>query len=256
MSLTILAWKTVRKRFQFSLRSLMIITLAVGTGPGCLVAFLHQSRSQRLAATRFEQLEAQVTWAIDGRRGLKLLPGRHYFSSVSKVSFLFCPPAEDGDLALFEELTELRGVIILGEDFCDRHLRHFKDLTELEFLILHFAAVDGTGLESLQHLPNLKVLGLANSMIDDGNAELISRCTSLEVIGLTETEIGDAGIAYLARMPHLTELQLESTLVSDAGLEHLAAMGNLKKLNLRKTRVTKHAVNRLQKRLPGCDIVW
>jgi hypothetical protein len=81
----------------------------------------------------------------------------------------------------------------------------------------------------------------------------IPRIGSLIVSG---GQITDAGLRHLSNFTELQRLVLHTKLVTDAGLPHLMGMTKLRNLDLKSARVTEAGVNKLQKALPNCDILF
>lgn len=57
-------------------------------------------------------------------------------------------------------------------------------------------------------------------------------------------------------MPKLTNLQLDSLQITDDGLKYLENMPQLEGLEINGTKVTTKGIDKLQRALPNCQIVW
>ena len=93
---------------------------------------------------------------------------------------------------------------------------------------------------------------------DCGDAELahLKGLSHLEALSLYRSKVTDAGLAHLRGMANLKQLFLDRTQVTDAALEHLNGLTNLQELEMRNTRVTAEGVQKLQRALPNCYILY
>ena len=116
----------------------------------------------------------------------------------------------------------------------DAGLQHLKVMHQVEQLWLIDTDVTDSGLQHLEGLSQLRVLALEN----------------------THPPTTDVGLEHLKALRHLKELYLGDTQVTDAGLEYLKGLSELQVLYLNNTLVTAVGVDRLQKALPKCRIVY
>ena len=80
----------------------------------------------------------------------------------------------------------------------------------------------------------------------------LASLTNLQVLNISSHQIID--IVPLASLTSLRELDLSGNQISD--LEPLASLTNLQKLDLKGNPLTQEQIDKLQKALPDCKIVW
>ena len=203
-----------RRRFQFSIRSMLVFVVVVAIVCSWFAVKMQQARRQR-----------EVVEAIEKQGGLS-----GYDDRIN----------EDGRLLVFPGPPWLRK--LLGMDF----------LFEVE--CVQFGQVTDAGLAHLKELTNLETLDLEATKVTDAGLVHLEGLTGLENLVLEGTQIGDAGLIHLKGLAGLEHLYLRSTQITDAGLVHLKGLANLKEVWLGDTQVTDAGVQDLQKALPNCEI--
>ena len=210
------------RRFQFGLRSLLVMVLVIAVACSWLTVKVQQTTKQREAVEAIEKAGGFAAYDYE----------------VDDYG-LFAPPAEPPlpawllDLLgkdLFFEVSLVLTEPSSSPDFSDEDLMHLAELTTLEFLHLSGTQVTDSGLVHLKRLTNLQVLRLG------------------------ETQVTDAGLVHLKGLTNLEGLDLSFTQVTDAGLEHVEALTNLEYLFLHGTPVTDEGVENLRRALPNCYI--
>jgi len=212
-----------RVRLQFSLRSLLMLVLAVALPCGWMSREIKQAREQKKTVDGYGDwiTHTKRDWHIDGGEvlrnprppepeWLRAVLGPDFFDSIVLVSFL-------------------------GNRIDDETVREVQQFRQLRWLDLHdeFAPHDGISDASLAYLEGL---------------------TQLQWLDIGNTHVTDAGLVHLTKLPMLRELRLNGTQVTDAGLEHLKGFTELRRLWLYSTRVTDESVRNLQQALPNCKI--
>ncbi len=214
-----------RCRFQFTVRSLVVLVVAVAV-PCCWLAVkLRKAERQRQAVEAVEAMREAGGWVMydyefdesgvyTGRKAeppapawLRELLGVDFFADVVGVHSLYATELGDVGLEHFKELTELR------------HLMLFRD-----------TQVTDVGVEHLKSL------------------------TKLEMLSLQATQLTDNGLEQLKGLTKLEWLDLSSTRVTDAGLVHLKGLTRLERLDLSDTRVAEEGIEELRKALPNCEV--
>lgn len=172
MSTTTQAPKPKRRRYQFSLRTLLLVITVATVAFGGWVHFMRQraqANRKRVAVIEeavaaLQELGGEVTsdyeklrprtWlekqfddpgdADDPVRILKVTQATHFNTSVS-----------DADLNCLEGLTDLQVLALFGTRVTDAGIEQLKGLTELEILYLEGTRVTDEGVKKLrQTLPN------------------------------------------------------------------------------------------------------
>ncbi|MCE9545195.1 MAG: hypothetical protein K8T25_06725 [Planctomycetia bacterium] len=224
--------------YQFSLRTLFIVTALAVVLFSLLAGWSHNARQQQSAVSALMQTRGLLHYDfVDvGSDGPCYIPkwlvnaiGVEYFGTVVGADFSFTLMT-DVRLKPIENLTQLRSLSLMGTLVTDAGLEHLKGLTLLQGLNLMQTQVTDAGLVHLKGLAALQSLNLA------------------------DTQVTDAGLEHLKDLTVLQGINLEMTQVTDAGLVHLQGLTSLKSLRLSDTKVTAAGVARLQKLLPNCMI--
>ena len=210
-------------RFQFSLRSLMVLTVAVAIPFSWLAVEMKRAREQREAVEWILKLGGVARY-------------RFYVTAHPTPMWL-----TDGfGVTFFADVVE---VTLDNTQVTDVELRHLKGLTQLEDLYLANTHVTIKGVGELQQLQGLS---LAGTKVTDAGLEHLEGLTQLRKLCLDDTKITDAGLEYLTRLTQLDELSVVNTQVTDVGLVHLKGLPKLQFLHLGKTQVTDTGLQRLQ----------
>ncbi|MCE9544498.1 MAG: hypothetical protein K8T25_03095 [Planctomycetia bacterium] len=205
-----------RRRFQFSLRALLIVTAIIAIWLGW---WSYKARQQRVAVAKLRKIGADVWYDVECHNMIIRPPHQpahlvesmvvDYFDNVWQVVFYLSKSEgqeiTNSDIEVLGDLGSLRSLDLHHTDFTDAGLEHLKRLRHLEHLVVN-------------------------------------------------NNITDAGVQHLKGLTALEQLDLRWTQVTDAGLEHLKNMTALYWLDLRDTKVTDAGVARLKKSLPTCTI--
>ena len=198
-----------RRRFQFSLRSLLIVVTLVGIVCGWLGSKIDRKVKERKLIEAIVKRRGVVWYDFQcadsngrvipdakppGPDWLRSLLGENFFSEVRAV---LIAPGGDSDLQLLAALPRLQSAALGGTTIIDNGLAHLKGLTQLEYLDLQRTGITDIGLRHLTGLMRLQELKL------------------------DETKVTDAGLANLSRLPRLQWLTLFGTNVTDAGVKTL-----------------------------------
>jgi len=248
-----LVWLAVtlllRRRFQFSFRSLLVFVVTVSMLLGWFAMEMQKAGKQREAVEAivgmgrhvyydfqideagFEITGAQSTAPVWLRKSL----GDDFFSDVVAADLY---GTTDAGLEHVKALTGLE-VLYLGDtQVTDVGLEHLRELTGLRYLRLRGTKVTDAGLEDLKGLTSLQRLSLSNTRVTDAGLQHLKGLTSLQRLGLNDTLMTDAGLEHLTGLTQLEWLDISGIQLTDAGLEHLKKLTSLKTLYLGGTRVT------------------
>jgi len=218
----------VRLRYQFSLRSLLALVVAVAIPCSWLTVEMRRAKRQRGAAEAIKALGGEVIWdRQSGPAWLGRVLGDGFFSSVSSVA---STGATDGDL------------------------KNLRDLRDLEELYFNFARITDAAMEHLQGLSQLERLSLSSTPVTDAGLEHLKGLSQLRELDLMGTKVSDAGLKHLRGLSQLQRMSLTSTQVSDVGLEHLQGLSQLERLSLFRTKVSDGGTGRVRAQLPNCTI--
>jgi hypothetical protein len=270
-------------RFQYSIRTLLVLMMAVAIPASWLAVEMERARAQKESVEIFG--EACV---YQDERAAPFLPtrvrqllGKDFFADVvqlwfhntkvndaglekvealDKLEWLHlaeCTEVTDIGLAHLKGLNQLKVLVLHNTRVTDAGLKCLNGLRKLRLLNLDYTEVTDVGLKHLKELNYLRELDLNDTKVTDTGLEyLIAELKELEYLNLSSTQITDKGLERVRGLNHLEALLLESTRVTDAGLEHLKPMNKLQRLDLRDTNVTHEGVKNLKQALPTCDIEY
>ena len=137
----------------------------------------------------------------------------------------------------------------------DEGMPLLEGLPRLKMVVLYNTRVSADGLRHLCKCNSLEELELGWTMVGDEGVAHLNRLTGLKGLGLFNVGITDIGMVHLKDMKHLKRLVMSDNAVTDAGMAHLGAMSELEDLRLDNTKVTWAEVQKIQRRLPKCEII-
>ena len=258
----------VRRGFQFSLRSLLGLVVAVAIPCSWFVTEMRSAKRQAEAARAVETFGGVVTYDYNydfpnpneyraPPECLRNLLGTDFFSDVLAVKSRVSPSGRawwwpkagprDADLAHFESLGRLRRLCLDGgTHITDAGLEHISKLSGLRELSLEDTGITGVGLAYLERLSDLTTLDFSETPVGDRALEHLRGMNKLQILNLSATAVTDSGLEHLARLTALEILRLNRTLVTGAGLEHVAGLENLNELWLIEARVTDEGLSHIK----------
>ncbi len=201
-----------RWRFQFSILSLLVLTVVVAIPCSWLAVARKQARQQRQVIAEILRLGGRVgydyqfdptgSW-IGGAAPLappclRNLLGDDLFAHPAWV-FFAGPKTNDPDLERLRGLSQLRWLILCDAKISDAGLGRLKGLTQLQFLFLSRTKISDAGLEHLEGLTQLQWLELDEAKVSDAGLEHLKRLTQLKELGLERTNVTDAGVRDLQK---------------------------------------------------------
>ncbi len=238
--------KPRRRRFQYRLRSLFILTTFVCIGMLWFASIKKRADRQRAIVEQIrkdggwvfydDQFDAsgkQIAKASRPDGWLRRLLGDDFFATVTNAHV-----ANVGVLGRLSDSTELLHLDLQRSNVSDRELAQLSDLRQLNILTLDKTAITNDGIKQLTCLTELKHLSLGHTAITDAGLSQLKSLKRLKLLSLDSTKITDAGLEQLADMEQLECLVLNRTAISDAGLEHLKGLKHLTELCIDGTAVT------------------
>jgi hypothetical protein len=203
--------------FQFSIRSLLILTIAIAIPSSWLAVEMQQS---------------EAVYAIQDAGGMMLCDPKIMGRPLVGVE-LYSPLKDDGWIDAIKKLPSLKTLVLSGEDITDETLDHLADLPNIEELQLTSRLVTDQGLKNLSKFPKLRLLSMSHAL-----------------------SITDSGLVHVKKLKYLEELILFCTDISDAAIPNLSEMTSLKMLDVERTAITANGWNELKKVLPNCNVMW
>jgi hypothetical protein len=176
MGLWFIVSLVLRRRFQFCIRSLLLLTAAVAIACSWLKVVRQQMwgrlREQQDAWEKIEKAGGRVTPCyINVASGYYFPCGArsepHWLSELLPDLFgkvvivrLDCSDASDAGLEHLKELPDLDTLYLSGAKVSDAALEHLKGLTQLETLNLSGTKISKAGIRELRKaLPNAHITG-------------------------------------------------------------------------------------------------
>jgi hypothetical protein len=210
--------------FQFSLRSLFILTFLVACASSWVAVKMGQARKQKEAVGVVIKLGGQVVYDYG-----QYSAGRPIIAITGVKSL---------------DSSWLRKV--LGDDF-------FSDVTYINASNSMVTNADVDYLKGLKVSPIC--LCLNNTHISDAGLERLKDMNRLKELQISNTQVTDAGLESMKGLNQLQRLYISGTKITNAGLVHLIGLNQLRYLDLKNTQVTDAGVAKLQKALPNCEII-
>ncbi len=267
MSLWFVASLVLRGRFQFGLRSFLLLVLAVAVQASWFASQMRQAEKQRrvVAAIRaaggrgirydyeWNSLERFRETGYDSAsqppapEWLMERVGEGFFADVVFVGFDRPLGRDDLDWAHLKGLIHLRYLSLDGGQVTDAELVNIEGLTSLVILHLGATQVTDAGLVHLQGLPRLRELWLDDTQITDAGLRHLKPLTCLKDLRLSGTLVTDVGLVNLQGLTKLAELTLDRTQITGTGMGHLEGLPDLEGLHLANTHVTDAGLEHLKR---------
>ena len=260
-------WRVItflaRRRYQFSLRAILIAIAASALLLGALTHRLQKAWRQERAILRVAEHGGhdEYLFSTGGERRLQTLLGHDPFAEVTEM-------AVGGDLtlpALLEHREEFANLeyVSFGRGVTDAGLKRAGELNG--FPKLRLAEFIDTPLtdEGMQHLgkwTHVRELffNRCGNVTDAGLAHLenLPNLHGLTLLaeGSGKMPITDAGLVHVGRLSQLRRLELIGVPITDAGLVHLESLTSLETLVIWRTKVTDKGLHELYGKLPDCCI--
>ena len=265
-----------RWRFQFSIRSLLVLVVVVALPFSWLAVEMKRAREQRAAIQAIQKAGGFVWYdcELDSLGGLvpnpqrpapqwlRRLLGDHFFDAVTSAYVW-----DDVAMTYLAQLPRLQELFLISNLPPQRNTPpprpiNYKLLGGSTITLDKFSASGRGSIETQIVQPT--VSGLDRSRF----AKLAFACTLAEFVcptnGCTfytparkwKVGVGSATLANLRALTRLRVLSLEGTAIEDDGLEHIQELTQLRELYLFGSRVTDAGVKKLQQALPNCHIEY
>ena len=179
-----------RRWYQYSLRSLFLVTLALALWLGWIC---HKANQQKKAVEAIRGLGGGVYYDCD-------FDANGHFDTNGEF-----------DAKGHERPAWFRNLV--GVDF----------LASVNEAWLDDARVSDAELEHLQALTKLTALDLSGTRVTDAGLEYLRGLTRLRFLDLSDTRVTNDGLKHLQGMTRLETLWLDGTQVTNEGAEQLQA---------------------------------
>jgi hypothetical protein len=271
--LVMLAWfvgaRIFKGRFQFNIRTMLALTLAVAIAFGWMASEVQRARRQASLAAEAGKISWGVLYdsdlesdgsilgrtmaAMPSEPRLQQLLGRDFFHEIVVVN-----GRSETAIQLLKDQASMRRVSMIDAHVTDAGMASLDVFKLLEELDLRFEApgVTDAGIKHLQHLTRLRKLYLRHTSVSDAGLVYLKDLTKLEELDLAMTHVTDAGLKQLAPLTRLRYLDLYQNKISDEGLTVIGQMSQLETLMLGNASVTDAGLQKLKnlKHLQWLDI--
>jgi len=249
---------------QFSLRTLMIAVLVVGTGMATWIVPIKKRAERRKAVVdSIRQNGGRIVYDYEvdssgnpingaeppGPAWLRRVLGDEFFATVIGATV-----TTSADMKNVWELSTLRSLGVFTVPITDIDLEGIEELSQLKSLDLCFTNITDAGLKHLKSLSQLEDLKLSNTRVTGSGLKELNGLSHLNALNLNETQITDAALESLAGLSQLEDLTLSGTKITDAGLVHVKRLAKLQFLWLHGSKVTDAGVKGFETAVPGCNI--
>lgn len=259
-----------RTRWQFSLKSLLVVVTVLGVKVsrarteleavaaikrlGGSVQYDYEllrtvkvvsHGSTRLSGGGSISCEALIVWgrpnpSSPGPNWLRHWLGDEYFMSVAMVD-LTKVQIPSTDLRCLGDLSDLRVLFLGGMQIGDRDMDQIARCLKLQYLDLSGTKVTDAGLTRLAALAELRVLHLGRYVQSNPYGA---------VPNLPAPPVTGEGLRHLAALKKLQLLDLTGADITDEDLKQLESLSELMILNCEGTHVTSAGFARLKAKLP------
>jgi hypothetical protein len=183
MFLWFVAALAFRLRFQFSLRSLLILSVVVALPSGWMAAEAKQARRQSVMVAKVLALGGSVgdEWwfglyvAGEERGWARKFFGDEFFHDATKLGF-------DGAALDDERLARLCNI---------------DGMETAPYLWIEGTKISDAGLGALRRLAGLRTLGLRGSAITDAGLEHVKALGTLRFLDVSDAKVTDSGVKRL-----------------------------------------------------------
>lgn len=250
-----------RWRFQFGVRSLLVLTVAVALPLSWFSWEMTKAREQKEAVRAIwkaglwiaydYQCDTRGFWKANwsGPTRLHNWFGVDFLSDVVGVE----PPGDGSGSAL--------GGFFLpsGCKATDQDLLHLKVFPRLRNLDLAWSSITDSGVVYVGELRELQVLGLWCTNVGDNGVAHLRALGNLRALRISHTKVTNSGLVHLKSLPNLESITIGETAVDDNGLLSLAECRRLREVDLTgpesSRQFTPQGIARFKRELPGCNVI-
>ena len=225
-----------RWRFQFSVRTLLVLAVAVALPFSWLGTEMKEAHKQRDAVASLRGAGLQIYYDIDLDKDGRNKPGNDspclaFVRRIFGADLIATPVTISAPTSWIAGFGGIHSVCdtLIG----DAHAQEMCALVHLRDVDLSGSKITDAGLASLQGLPEI------------------------EDLSLSDTAITDRGLAALKTMHCLRRLNLNFTGITRNGLPQLYEMKHLRRLSVVASNATSYSqsdVEELTHAIPDCDV--
>ena len=234
------------RRFQFSLRSLLVLVVAVAVPCTWLAVEIRQAIRQKDGVEAIKMAGNWVTYDFEidasGKERANPQPPEPAWLRRFLDVELFCDVVEasattNAAIEKVDNFPGLRTLFVFSPGCGDDP----KEVTDV-------------GLACLSGCSHLEKLYLRHTSITDSGLRHVAGLRNLKHLDIQDTKITDAGLENLKGMTRLESLDIRLNDATDVGLRHIQGLQELKLLLLFGTKVTEEGVREFQEAMPKCKV--
>jgi len=266
MMLLMLLWFGVaalfRWQFQFGIRSLLVLTVAVALPFGWLSWEMTKAKEQKEAADAIRKAGLTITYDYQcDTRGFWTTAiwnsptwlhnwfGDDFLSDVTGVQV---PIAGGGD-SFFD------GFPPIGFKATDQDLLPLKTFSKLRFLDLAGTRITDLGMAHVGEFRELQRLSLWCTNVGDKGIGHLRGLGNLRHLDISQTKVTNSGMVDLKDLPRLESVCLGGAAVDDNALRSPAECRRLKEVDLMcrefSHQFTSTGVARFKRAMPSCHVI-
>jgi serine/threonine protein kinase len=160
----------------------------------------------------------------------------------------------DEGLGYFRKNTKVTSVNIIDAKITNEGMSVFDNWTELKHLWAMGTQINGSGVAHLAKCKGLQTLDLSFTQVGSPGMVHLKDCLELKLLGLSGTRVDDAGLRNFDRCAKLTQVYLTNMSIGDFGIATFAGCNQMATMNLAETKVTDDVFKTL-KTLPNLKSV-
>ena len=206
----LLLWAASRRRFQYSLRTLLIVVFLASVGMSFIAVRIQRVQRQKTAVATIRANGGSTWYDYQKGEGVSEPPGpawlRDRFGIDWVADVVGASVTSDKNMEPVGGLLRLKALHACGRGISDAGLKHIEGLKRLETLVLSDTGISDTGLQSLKGLTELRYLGLEGTRITGEGLENLQGLTRLRGLDLRRTRLTKVGVTRIARLSRLESL--------------------------------------------------
>ncbi len=172
--------RSKRRRFRFSLRTLLIVMLVLCLPLAWVGTVLERTRQQKKILKQFEERATYVKF----RQGYVVELNLGGYRTNGKGLF-----ASRADLIHLKYLTRLECLFLYSPHVIDEDLAHLRHLSRREQLRLNTPHVTDAGMLHVREIAALRRLELVHANLSDSSLDNLKAMTNLERLDLWKTGV-------------------------------------------------------------------
>ncbi len=245
-----------RRWFQYSLRSLLVLTLIVAALSAWLGKHIMRASTQRPIVAKIAASGGTVGYdyqihpefnivdqsqTAPGSKLVRWVFGDDIYATVNVV-FLNDPKTSDADIVNLHKLPDLLDVSLNGRGVTDACIDDLLRIPKLRAVALMDTGITPEGIRHLSSCDALQSLTVLGSSVTDQHLQHLPAFPNLQHIQIVRSSMTDDGMNSLGQMDLATLDIFTAPAVTDKGFESLANLQNLLQLRVLRTAMTDRAM--------------